>query len=479
MPLMNARWIPPAISVLATVLAAPGWAGDRGSQILLAVAQTASLIWLAQLAWSGSRGWACAGVIVVAAWVPTFLVASWIYAVNPSLLDIGPPTQALAIVELSLLALIAGFVLRRCQPGPPGPEYIELHPAAPRPGRLVGWSIAGLIGLATVLIASGGPIHYVQNLNRSGSLTEGRAYFIVLALAIPFAAAAVICMRWSRDLSTGWLAAAGLVVGLGLVAVLGARLLIALTPVQLALFYALTRRRARVRTLLPAVILAGIALILGAGAVKRFTAYHELHPRVSLGRYIWSVAPAEVPTAYADNYADGVRLMALSRATVPRRADYEYGKELLRLLLQPLPSGVRPAITPAPGLKAALYPPGGYVYAQPLQAVSYIQFGIPGVVVVFALLGALIAEVDVRLGRLLRVRPSSLMLLTAGIADLPVVLRGSSTPSVAFSMASLVLIFLVARTSERLMGPHPHTEPADARERARGPRPATTGISPP
>jgi hypothetical protein len=382
--------------------------------------------------------------------VPTFLVASWIYAIDPRLLDVSSSTQSLAIVQLSVLALIAGFGLWPRRRPESGSRFVGLVAAEPNLRVLTAWSVAGFVGLAIVLAAGGGPIHYLRNLNREGSLTQGKTYFIVLALSLVFAAQIAICMRWSRGLPTGRLGGAGLLVALALVAVLGARLFIAVGLAELALFFGLTRRRPPVARLVVPVVVIGAVLILGIGAVKRFSDYRSSHPGTSLVHYLSSVAPHELPTAYANNYADGVRLIALSRVTVPRYADYEYGKELLRLVLQPLPHGIRPVVKPAPGLKAALYPGNGFSYALPLQAVSYVQFGLLGVALGFALFGAIVAELDYRLAVLIRVRPSSLMLFAAVVVELLATLRDADAPALAVAIASIVLLYAVARTSERV-----------------------------
>ena len=102
------------LAVIAAVCGA-GAAGlssagqDHAVTYMLAMLQTALVAWLAAIGWSSERTWARAGVIVAAAWIPTFLISSWVYAVNPSLLDIGPPNRALATVDLSLVCFIAGY----------------------------------------------------------------------------------------------------------------------------------------------------------------------------------------------------------------------------------------------------------------------------------------------------------------------------------------------------------------------------------
>jgi hypothetical protein len=448
----SATGLPPAISIAASVLAASSALSDRATQFSLVIAQTASVLWLGRLGWSRVRGWATATVFVSAAWVPTLLISSWIYVIDPSLLDVGSPTQALALVELSLLALIAGFALwRRRRPFAPS-SHVELVPRRPSRRAVVNWAIIGVSGLAIVLAEAGGPTHYLRNFNHGGSLTQGRVYFIVLAQALLFTAQVVLFLRWSRHQRVDRSVVAGLIAATVLVGILGSRLLLVLAFVQIALFYGLIRPRRPLGVLAPAVVVAAVLITLVVGAARRYSNYHAQHPgnKIGLVQYLWSVAPGEIPVAFANNYADGVRLIALSRATVPRYAGYEYGKELLRLLLQPLPHGIRPTVNLAPGLKEALYPGNGdSVYAQPLQVVSYLQFGIPGVAVAFLLLGLGLAELDFRLASIRRARPSTLVLLTGIIVEVLATVRGASAPSVGFSLASLALMYVVARSTER------------------------------
>ncbi|MGI8802553.1 MAG: hypothetical protein ACR2KV_10320 [Solirubrobacteraceae bacterium] len=448
---MLASYLAPAIGLGGPVLAGTSLLGDRPAQYALVIAQTASLVWLARLGWSRTRSWATAAVFVAAAWVPTFLVASWIYAIDPSLLDVAAPTASLALVDLSLLALIAGFLLWPRRASSAGAAHVEVAPAQPDRRTMVAWSITGLAGLAVVFQAAGGPLNYLRNINHEGSLTQGKTYFVVLALAFLYVAQLVVYLRWSRGLRMNAAAAAGLLAAMVLVGVLGTRLVLAVALAQMILFHSLTRPRLRLRVLALPVLAAALVITLVVGAVKRYSSYQSSHPHTTLVHYLTAVAPGQIPVAFANNYADGVRLMALSVVTVPRHADYEYGKEALRLLIQPLPHSLRPVIEPAPGLKAALYPGGGYVYAQPVQVVSYLQFGLPGVVLAFVLLGVLVAEFDFRLAVLRRIRPSTLVLITAVIVEVLATLRGASSPSDAFAVSTLLVMYAVSRTSERLL----------------------------
>ena len=80
----------------------------------------------------------------------------------------------------------------------------------------------------------------------------------------------------------------------------------------------------------------------------RGEAVHQLHGRQSrsdksLVSYLVDDAPRELVSAYANNYADGTRLVAVARLTVPRFGDFERGRLLVRYALQPIPRSLRPA----------------------------------------------------------------------------------------------------------------------------------------
>jgi hypothetical protein len=424
---------------------------ERPTMFSLVICQTFSVIWLGRLTWSRTRQWATVGVLIASAWTLTFLASSWIYSISPGLLDVGRPTQALAIVELSLLCLIGGMALSPRSLSEPGPAYVRVMPTTLRPRILALWCLAGLLALAVFLQSSGGVVHYLKNLSREGSLGRGKTYFEILALALLFAAQAVVCARWSlgRRLRAPHLAAATLAVGL--VALLGARLFIAVALVELALFYGLVRRRPPLRHFVPALLVTVVVVIFGGGAVKRYSNYQSLHPGVhtTFGHYLHTAAVQELTSAYANNYADGVRLIALGRVTVPAYAEPELGKEFLRLLLQPIPYPWRPNVSTAPAIRAAFYPSPSYAYAQPLQLVSYLQFSLPGVVLAFFLVGAAIAELDRQLAQRGAFRLSTLLALLGLAVDLPVFLRGASGPADALAALTLLLLWLVVRTSEQ------------------------------
>jgi hypothetical protein len=456
----------PGLVLLSGIAAAAAavFDAERPTMFALVLCQTFSVVWLGRLTWSKTRQWATVGVLVSAAWTLTFLASSWIYSVSPGLLDIGSPTQALAIVELSLLCLIGGLALSpRSMSDQPGSEYVQVLPTTLRPRILALWCLLGLLALAVFFHSSGGVVHYLKNLSNEGGLSRGKTYFEILALALLFAVQVGVCARWSVGKRLNALQMGATILGLALVALLGARLFIAIALVELALFYALVRRRPRLRRLVPTLLITAILVIFGLGAIKRYSNYRSAHPGVhtTFGHYLRTAAVHELTTAYANNYADGVRLIALGRVTVPAYAQPEFGKEFLRLLLQPIPYPWRPNVSTALAIKAAFYPSTSTAYAQPLQLVSYLQFSLPGVVFAFFLVGAAIAELDRQLTGQRLFRVSTLLVLLALTVDVAAFLRDALGTADAVAVLSLLLLWLVARTCE---APIPEPQATDARE---------------
>jgi hypothetical protein len=141
-----------------------------------------------------------------------------------------------------------------------------------------------------------------------------------------------------------------------------------------------------------------------------------------------------------NNYADTVRSSIIVRQVVPAHAAYEYGKEFLRLLLQPIPGGIRPQIAQAPALRAAFTSGHDNGSSLPLPVEGYIEFGLPGDIVFCLMLGLAVGLVDRRGGR---ARDVGVVLATIAIGTgLAVIFRGSLHN--AFAIAAIdVTGFLV------------------------------------
>jgi hypothetical protein len=461
-----------ALPAIATILAATAAVCGAGAAILaaagqdhavtytLAVLQTALVAWLGAVSWTAQRTWARAGVITALAWIPTFLISSWIYAFNPSLLDVGPPNAAIATVDLSLVCFIAGYawLLRGTGVNPDepageaAPSCVQVQEVTLSRRWVLTWITLGCLGFGVIFALTGGPIHFIRDVSNEGSLTRGRTYFIAAALALTFIAQVAACAQWARGAALSPRLIAGLAGTVVLAATLGSRQLVAVPVVELVLYYALVRGRVRVRVGLPLLLAGAVVIIVGIGMVKRYGNYVQAHPGTHIGRleFLVTKGPGDFMSSYASNSADGVRLIALGERTVPRFAPPEYGKEALRLLLQPLPSGIRPKVSTAPAIQAAIYPSPVLSYAQPLQLMSYLQFLYPGVVVAFLILGAATAKLEQALASARAYRPSTLLALVALAVQVTTVLRSASAGAVAVALIEVVGLWTVARTTERL-----------------------------
>jgi hypothetical protein len=436
-----------AVVAIGFVLAS----SDRGLAFALVAAQTAGLAWLARLGWARGGRWASATFVTAMAWAPLLLVPSWVYAIDPGLLETTTaPAQPLALVDLSLFALIGGVLIVRASGRatlPAAPiEISDAHSQSTR--ALIAWGVFGLACLVALMALNGGPVAYVTHQDKSTQLNRGLFYLIWGVLFLRFAPLAAVASRWARGLSAGWPLLAYLVAGCGIVVVTGSRAFIAVAAVQALLVFALLRRMPRLRSVLPAALLVGVLLVFGLGAFKRFQAYNRLHPthQRSFPNYVAEVAPREALGAYVNNYADNVSLIGLARRIVPTAASYEYGKGMLRLLLKPIPSPLRPRVSEAPAIRSAFDPPGGFAYAVPLQATAYIELGLPGIVLAFLLVGALLAALDRRLARRRQRNLASFLVLVTVTVQVPVLLRAGVPNGLVFLLIDAIGMWVAAVT---------------------------------
>jgi hypothetical protein len=421
---------------------------------LLVGTQALGLLWIGMLGWTRSRTWASVLVILAASWALIFLVPSLLYALDSDLLDAtSRPVETLGLLNLSLFCLAVPIAFLRARSGssadaPMGRLVVRVREWSP--AWIWGWGIAGLAGLALVFQGAGGVIEYVTNLDKEGRFNLGRVYLVWLALFTRYAAQIALYRRWSQ----GEPARAGLiavvVLTIALTALLGARLFVAVALVEIVLFFSIVRRRLSLRVILPVTLMAGFAVILLGGAVKRYDDYQALHVGrdKAFSAYLLNDAPAELRSAYANNYADGVRLIAVSRATVPEYADFEYGKIFLRYAVQPIPRKWRPAPGRPEALKRALYPGGGYAHAIPLQATSYIQGGPLAVIFAFLLLGTAVAFLDRRLSGTREASLTTVVALTTAAVAIPSYLRASEAGGIAIAALDILGLSLVAFTAD-------------------------------
>ncbi len=428
----------------------------------LATVQTVLLALLVAVGWSSAREWAGAGVVAAGTWLLIFLIPSWILTADPSLLTVGSLEGALASVDLSLVCFIAGYGAVRwlTDRGARARDDRQSRPSPAHQRRwvtsldgrwLAAWVVFGVLGFAALFATTGGPIHFIRNLAAEGAMTRGKTYFIFAGMALVWVPQTVICARWWNGRGAGPGPSVALIAALGLTATLGARELLAVPLIELGMFYWTVRRRISGRSAVALIAVAVFVIVFVVGMVKRYSNYVVQHPgtRVTRLEFMFNQGPSDFAHSYAINTADGIVLIALGEHVVPSQAPPELGKELLRLVLQVIPSSVRPRIGAAPAIASAIYPSRVFVYAQPLALVAYLQFELPGLIVAFLVAGAGAAALDRELLAWGARRFSTLMLLLALGTAVSMLLRNAAAPAAADAIVEVAGIWAVARTSER------------------------------
>jgi hypothetical protein len=439
--------------------------GGRLSELFFATAQTLGVLWLLMEGWSKARQWASATCVLAAAWIPLFLVPSWIFVASPELLSGAAPSPgpALAILNVSVFSLLVAWLAFGGRDAIGGASTPLLRVDAQRLEArwLFMWFSVGLLGILAFTVLAGGP-SYVTHLSESGGRSSGLTYIIWLALFLKYAALTRVSHYWAtgegRRRNLLLLMAAVLL----LLALFGQRTFLVVVFVQLLLLYTLIRKPLRARIVAPAAIIGITALILGLGTVKRYQGYRSAHKGTDIGflTYVQTTAVHELVSAYANNYADGVRLIARGRTVVPHETDYESGRALFLLAVQPVPRFVRPEVHVAVPLRPLLESSGGNTHAVPIPLVAYVEFGLIGVAFAGALLGAVLAATDRALvtghQKLTRV-----LILSALVVEIPFCLRNSVPRGVSFAALDLLGTWMVAKTSLRgsRESPHPGERP--------------------
>ena len=444
------------VAAVATLVAA-FVASAQATLFIAAAAQTLGVAWLGVRALAQPRTWASATFVAAASFAVLFVVPSWIFAVDPAMLDVGSPTEALLLVNVSLYALLLGWHLpvRRAVRQAARRSLLGIRPVPVSVRRVIvsfGISVASLMIL---FAANGGPLRYFENLDRSGEFMAGLTYVFWGLLAAKFTVFSYVAAKWARgqDLDRrtwGMLGAVFL-----LLALHGSRGPLVIALVELCLIRTLVWKRIRVGTVVVASLTVLLLVVFGLGAIKRYQKldYEGTSARVGYVDYLVNVAPGDSVTAYATNYADQVRLLALARAVVPSDAGYEYGRIVARLALQPIPRFFRPEITRDPDLARALYPTSLYAYAVPLQADAYIQFGVGGMVIVFVLVGAVLRQIDLRLNAAQRLPLRTFLALMALAIALALVLRSGLQGGVAFGAIEIIGFWLAATVIDSRWSP--------------------------
>lgn len=475
----------PGIAALGLLACAAVLAGPR--DVLLALAVVAAVAWIGVDAARTDRPGPRARLVMtlalgVLAALPAVLLGAdhglWAGLPVPNF-DAGLALWALGIVALAAGARIVSFVLAGRpddsaadgEPAGPGAITLRLRTAEPR-GRRAQAVVAAivLLSLAAFMKKVGGPVAYVKNLNNSGAETSGLTYFIWGISFAKFAAYLALGERWrSGGSPSRWLIA---LTGFALVLLLflGSRLLLLVALIQLFLLYAALRPVGRrFRTLAAASALLGVVLFVVIGEFRRWE--NVPRPRPGFPAYLVDTGLPNMVSTYVNDYADAVRLSVLVRQTVPRHAGYEYGKELLRVLVHPIPSAIRPKIGQARALASTFTSGNKNGNALPVPVEGYIEFGLAGTIAFSLLLGAFVAGVD-RLGS--RARDVGwLAAATAAGTGAVIILRGSLAAGISLAAIDVIGFLIVHRLLFRRLTEAETTAAATAGDGADRPAVAT------
>jgi O-antigen polysaccharide polymerase Wzy len=429
---------------LVLALALPGTAAAYAA----ASAQTIGVAWLAARGLASPRGWMTATSVTAAAWVVLFVVPSWIYAIDPEVLLVDGGSEALLVVNVSLYALLLGWELPMWNDGDRVAARIRVT-LRPLQVSLVRVSVCFVVSAACLIVlfaVNEGPVNYLWNLDQSAQQTAGLTYLFWGILGAKFATFTYVAVKWARDEPLERLSIALLVGAFVLVALQGSRGPVVIGLVELALIRVLVWRKIRIRALAAAIAAVLIVVVFGFGSIKRYQGYDAAHPREHIGYtdYVVNVAPGDSVSAYVTNYADQLRLIAITLDVVPEQASYERGRIFERLVLQPIPRPFRPDVPRDPDLAEKLYPTPSLAYAIPLQADAYIQFGTVGVVLCFVLLGAGLRALDRWFGSEESWPTRRLLGAIGVVVAIPLVIRSGLQGGVIFGLLEIVGFWVVA-----------------------------------
>lgn len=412
-----------------------GIVGGRAGALALVFLQGLGLAcWFGQAAVL-RRSWATAAFVTGAAWVALFAIPSFVYAVAPRYLHGFNATGAIAVVDVSLFAMLLGqaFGLRGARDSP-GAVRLALGPGAGSVALAVRWFVVGVVGLAILIAHAGGLRAYLHGLGSTAGLNAGLFYVVSLVLALRIGPTAAITVRWAARTPVGRALWMLLLAGMGLIAITGARAFVAVGAVQLLLLFAVLRRPPLLRRTAPIAVLGAVLLVFGVGTIKRYETYTTQHPTTqrSFGDYAVHIAPGEALDAYVNNYVDSVRLIAVARSIVPGRAPYEGVRPLEELALKPIPSGLRPELHRNRQIAGVFDPQGAFAYAEPLQVTAFLAGGPLAVLLAFVLLGWGIARLDRWLATPAIRHPGPLAAAVAAAVQVPVLIRSGIPNGVAF-----------------------------------------------
>ncbi len=385
--------------------------------------------------------------VVLLASLPAFLLAAdnglWNGRPIPNLTG-GLVLWSAGIAAVALGSRLAAVRFRRAAPkiGPAIHRTQTLVSAEPRRrSRLAALSALVLVCFAAFVAKVGGPVSYIKNLDNSGAYTYGLTYLIWGISFAKFGTFLYLSENWAhrRRPSNRLLAATAL--SLLLLLFIGSRLLVIVALIQLVLLYGAVRPSGRrFRLLIALAAVAGTLVFVVVGELRRWegVSHHQSFPS-----YLIDTGLPDLPRTYVNNYADAARLSVIARNTVPRHAPYEYGKEFLRILLQPLPSEIRPKVGLAPALTAAFTSGNHNGDALPVPVEGYIEYGMIGAILFSLALGIGVGLVD-----RFSASVSDVGWLAASVAastGMVMIFRGSLEHAVALTVIDVVGFFIAHR----------------------------------
>lgn len=471
-------------AVCAALLLAAAAAFPSARGVLLAAATCVAVAWLGWDALRSDRRGPRARLVMAAALLLLAALPAVLLAVDHGLwngsfpgLDGGLALWAVGILSIAIGAR-AGSVVPlpfglRAPDQAPAVTALTLRGAEPR-GAVARLILAGLVlvCLAAFVYKVGGPASYLRNLNSSGATTFGLTYFIWGISCAKYGAFLSLSETWAagRRPSAREIVTTG--IALGLLLFVGSRLLLLVALLQLLLLYAALRPTGRGFTAaLAGTAAVGVIAFVVIGELRRWESVPN-HP--SFPSYLFNSGLPELPRTYVNNYADAVRLSVLARRTVPSKAGYEYGKELLRIVLQPLPSQIRPTIGISPGLAATFTSGKHNGNALPVPVEGYIEFGFVGTAVFGLLLGLGVGLID-------RAGPAAWDVgwLAASIAagtGAVTVFRGSLAQGIALATIDVIGFFVAHRILYRRLDGGDRAPAGVSNQRGREPQ-TLTGVT--
>jgi hypothetical protein len=383
---------------------------------------------------------ACAGLVALPAVLLVGDHGLWVGAF-PGL------TGGLLLWATGIFALAVASRFARPSTSPNGvgfsrAEVCDVRPAVQRfPIMFVVLAVLALVSFAAFVVKVGGPITYVRNLDKSGAATYGLTYLIWGTSFAKYGAFVHLGECWAQGRRPRWPAIAAAGAALALISFIGSRLLLLVSGVQLLLLYAALRPLGRrFKMALAASTAAGLIVFVCVG---EFRTWESLGHVRSFPSYLANTGLPGLPRTFVNQYADGVRLSVTALHVVPSKAGYENGKEFLRVLLQPLPSAIRPAVSRSRALTAAFSSGHGNGNALPLPVEGYLQFGFVGALGLSLLLGVAVGLVD-RIGTAAR-DVGWLAATVAAATGAVIVLRGSLAQGIALATIDVVGFFVAHR----------------------------------